>query len=544
MPMIPIDLIAIPEDNVRQHAAPPADEEGLKASIAALGMLTPLLLRPNGNSGYILVTGHRRLRAARELGLQQVPAHVENGFAPQNVLLAQAAENMVRAGMAPVDQWRAIVEMQRNGWTLAASAACLGLSERQARKLDKLGRLHHDVLARIEQGDMPDEDELGHIAIAPPDVQARALKAAGNDEDGTDWYKVCSGCSVDHIPRGHAIFDVDASDVVFEEDLFAEPDRDGWFTTDVARFLSAQREALKADVAKQKGEKRRIEYAEADKHNSPKLPKGWVASYTDPDKPKRDETVFCCVASAGYDIGKITRLAAKKAAVDPKKGKSADRGGDDEGADQDTDEQPTPADTRPARKPGAAGPTAETTSRDPISKAGQSLLANAKTIALHKRLEEAQATISPERLLALMVLALCARTVTVTSGSTGYARVNMQDLATRLIPPEGAAGLQVEMAHGVAIEALTRMLVVSLPDQAADPVPEWIGHAIGAETALPRFDTEGFLAHVGGAELKRQAIAAGEKPAKTVDGLRAQLVGKLDQWRPASFGAPGPKATS
>lgn len=549
MPDIPLELIDVPDDTVRTLPASQEADAGLSSSIAELGVLAPILLRPNGNSRYWLICGRRRLRAARDLGFKQIPAYIAPGFREDKLRLAQFAENLARAPMAPVDQWRTMVELCKDGWTLPAAAAALGISERQARKLDKLGRLHPDLLACIEQGDMPDEDKLGRIAAAPPDVQARALKAALKDHDGINWWRVCSACRVDAIGRGRAIFDTNTSDVVFEEDLFAEPGRELWFTTNVAGFLTAQREALKADVAKQKGEKRRIEYVETDKQGNAKLPKGWATTFGNPDKPKRDETVFCSVVPSSYNVGEIVRITAKKAAADPKKtkgksdAKAEDHGsdGDDVEADSDVaDEKPARPDTRPARMPGAAPP--EPTSRDPISKSGQSLIANAKTLALHRRLETGRAGFSPEHLLAFLVLALGARTVTVTSGSTGYTRIDMRDLATQLVPPEGATGLQLDMAHGAAIQALTRLLFVPLVDQPADPVPEWIGHAIGADAELPRFDTEGFLPHVTGSELKRLAIGAGEKPAKTVEGLRAQLVGRLHHWRPASFGASGPKS--
>lgn len=48
----------------------------LSDSIRELGVLQPLLLRPNDEGGYVLIAGERRWRAARRAGLSTVPAVV------------------------------------------------------------------------------------------------------------------------------------------------------------------------------------------------------------------------------------------------------------------------------------------------------------------------------------------------------------------------------------------------------------------------------------------------------------------------------------
>lgn len=46
--------------------------DGLVASIRAVGLVEPITVTPEGESGYRIVTGHRRFRAAKAAGLQQV----------------------------------------------------------------------------------------------------------------------------------------------------------------------------------------------------------------------------------------------------------------------------------------------------------------------------------------------------------------------------------------------------------------------------------------------------------------------------------------
>jgi ParB family transcriptional regulator, chromosome partitioning protein len=49
--------------------------ESLVDSIRDLGVLRPVVLRPT-QDGYVIVHGERRWRAARMLGLQEIPAYL------------------------------------------------------------------------------------------------------------------------------------------------------------------------------------------------------------------------------------------------------------------------------------------------------------------------------------------------------------------------------------------------------------------------------------------------------------------------------------
>ena len=535
MPLIPLDEIHEPPELARRRAPTPEQDAAMIAAIEAQGQLTPILVRQNGN-GVVLVAGSRRLRALRALGRDAVEAHVLT-IRPDQALAAAAAENMVRADLAPVEQWRIIADLLQQGCTLNHAAACLGLSERQAKRLAKLGDLHPDMLALIERFGLPDAEELAVIAAAPRDVQAKAAKAASKHVgvvdagDGVDWYHVTNACDITRISRAHAIFDIDVEQVVFDEDLFAQPgDPDAVTTTDVQGFVAAQARALRERIAAEQAAKKRVQLAATDKHGRIRLPSGWCETYGSIDKPKKTETVFLCVADAGYRLGQIVGVTAVKDKADAK---DADTAGDDADAATETTAQP-----RPERQPSPSEP-ADTEPRDPISAAGRAAIAEAKTRALREHLTSGAAPSSLNQLLMLMILALGARTVRVSNG-TGYGETDMRDLAARLVSADGT-NLHFEDLFATAFEALSRIMHVPGPKDAPDPAVEWIGHFTRAADALPRFDTEEFLAHVAGAELKRLAAEAGMKPAKTTAALREQLAGKLPDWRPATFGAPGPK---
>ena len=68
--------------------------EKLKASIKEKGILQPILVRSVGN-GYEVVAGERRLRAARALGLSQIPVLVKV-VTDREALVLALVENIQR----------------------------------------------------------------------------------------------------------------------------------------------------------------------------------------------------------------------------------------------------------------------------------------------------------------------------------------------------------------------------------------------------------------------------------------------------------------
>ncbi len=81
------------------------DEEdltGLAASVRSHGILQPLVVRQK-DGGYQLVAGERRLRAAKEIGLETVPVRVVN-FNDQEMLEAALIENIQRTDLNPIEK--------------------------------------------------------------------------------------------------------------------------------------------------------------------------------------------------------------------------------------------------------------------------------------------------------------------------------------------------------------------------------------------------------------------------------------------------------
>lgn len=101
--MVSVDAIA---PNPAQPRQVFADDEldNLAASIAAHGVLQPLLVRPFGEEGsYQLIAGERRLRAARKAGLAEVPVLSRN-LDEQEALIVTLLENLQREDLNPIEE--------------------------------------------------------------------------------------------------------------------------------------------------------------------------------------------------------------------------------------------------------------------------------------------------------------------------------------------------------------------------------------------------------------------------------------------------------
>lgn len=73
----------------------------LEESIKEYGIIQPLIVTKN-NDGYELIAGERRLRAARKIGLKNVPIIVRNAKAQEKLEIA-LVENLQRENLNPID---------------------------------------------------------------------------------------------------------------------------------------------------------------------------------------------------------------------------------------------------------------------------------------------------------------------------------------------------------------------------------------------------------------------------------------------------------
>jgi ParB family chromosome partitioning protein len=126
---IPTDQIGPNPHQPRRRFDPGALAE-LAASVAQQGILQPLLVARAGDAEaetpYVLIAGERRLRAARQAGLQTVPC-VLRSATPQQMLEWSLVENIQREDLNPIERARAYRDyMDRFGLTQAQVAERTG----------------------------------------------------------------------------------------------------------------------------------------------------------------------------------------------------------------------------------------------------------------------------------------------------------------------------------------------------------------------------------------------------------------------------------
>jgi ParB family chromosome partitioning protein len=144
---LPIDRI---DRNPRQPREAFDDEplQELTASIEAVGVLQPIVVRPNGER-YQIVMGERRVRAARAAGLERIPAIVRTTEDDQ-LLRDALLENVHREDLNPLEEAAAYSQLLLDfGITQEELAARLGRSRPVIANAMRLLRLPGSVQRRI-----------------------------------------------------------------------------------------------------------------------------------------------------------------------------------------------------------------------------------------------------------------------------------------------------------------------------------------------------------------------------------------------------------
>jgi ParB family chromosome partitioning protein len=147
---------------------------GLAESLKAQGLIQPVVVRPRLQGGYELIAGERRWRAAREAGLETIPAVVREADDRDTLLLA-LVENVAREDLSPVEEARAYaVLIDEFGLSLGDVAERVGKAKPTVSNRVRLLELPDDVLALLG-GDGLSEGHARAILAVPDDEGRRRL---------------------------------------------------------------------------------------------------------------------------------------------------------------------------------------------------------------------------------------------------------------------------------------------------------------------------------------------------------------------------------
>ena len=152
--------------------------QALADSIREHGMLQPILVRPIGG-GYQIVAGERRWRAARMLGLDEVPVNIRELSDLETMQIA-IIENLQRENLNPVEEAAGYNDLiEKYGMTQEKVAKMVGRSRSAVANSVRLLALPDRVLKMVENGDISAGHARALLALEDEEMLiATALKAA------------------------------------------------------------------------------------------------------------------------------------------------------------------------------------------------------------------------------------------------------------------------------------------------------------------------------------------------------------------------------
>ncbi len=151
--VIPINDIDVDPDQPRRSFDAESIAE-LAASIEVYGLLCPILVRLTPGGTYRLVSGERRLRAHKSLGLESIAAIIDSEDDESSTILAkQLVENIQRTDLNPMEKAIGIGQMRdRFSLSIREIATKLGLSKSSVQRSLDLLSLPDDLQAALISG--------------------------------------------------------------------------------------------------------------------------------------------------------------------------------------------------------------------------------------------------------------------------------------------------------------------------------------------------------------------------------------------------------
>jgi ParB family chromosome partitioning protein len=142
---VPVMTI-VPNPSQPRATFDPTALNELTDSIRQHGILQPLVVTRLANGEYQLIAGERRLRAAKQAGLEMVPVVIKEVSAQQQLELA-LIENIQRADLDPIEEARAYALLE-----------------------DQFGLKHGEIAQRVGKSRSTISETLGLLKL-PPEVQ-------------------------------------------------------------------------------------------------------------------------------------------------------------------------------------------------------------------------------------------------------------------------------------------------------------------------------------------------------------------------------------
>ena len=241
---IPLDQLKTSKLNVRKKGG--KEVADLVASIGAVGLLQPLLVRKNGE-GFDIIAGQRRynalVRLADEGNAEPVPCIIMEDGDDARAIESSLAENISRLPMEEIDQYKAFAALLEQGLPVADIASRFGVTERLVEQRLAIANIITPILNAYRRDEVR-RDTLRTLTMATPRQQKAWWELFKSEDEHAptgqrlkEW--LFGGTE---IPEDNALFDLKNYDGAIVADLFGE---DRYFA-DTEKFWALQNAAIAA----------------------------------------------------------------------------------------------------------------------------------------------------------------------------------------------------------------------------------------------------------------------------------------------------------
>ncbi|MEO0383195.1 MAG: ParB/RepB/Spo0J family partition protein [Pseudomonadota bacterium] len=228
---LPLDQLNTSAVNVRKHGG--KDIADLMPSIRSLGLIQPLLVRPNcqrtSGEGFEIVAGQRRFNAltvlageklAEESPIEPVPCIIMEDGDDATAIEASLAENITRLPMDEIDQYKAFAALIKQGREASDIALQFGVTERLVTQRLAIANLIDPILNAYRREDIC-ADTVRVLTMASK-TQQKAWWALFKDDDA-------------YAPQGYRLKEwlFGGNDIPAQNSLFDEADYTGSIITDL-----------------------------------------------------------------------------------------------------------------------------------------------------------------------------------------------------------------------------------------------------------------------------------------------------------------------
>lgn len=175
--------LVVPNPQQPRKVFNPEDLAELVHSIREIGILQPIVVRSiPGADNYELIMGERRLRASKEVGLEQIPVIIRE-TADEDMLRDALLENLHRSQLNPLEEASAYQQLMADfGITQEQLAERIGRSRPQISNTIRLLRLPPLVQKRVAAGVLSAGHARAILSVSDPEAMQRLADKIVNED--------------------------------------------------------------------------------------------------------------------------------------------------------------------------------------------------------------------------------------------------------------------------------------------------------------------------------------------------------------------------